>query len=154
RAHDLVLDATDNFETRYLINDACIKHQRPWIYSGVISAYGTTMNILPHETACLRCAFPNMPLPGTTETCDTVGCLNGILGVITGIAARETIKILLKSPNISRSIFTMDLWENTADRIELPPQPDCPACGQHIYEFLDTPSITNSISLCGRNAIQ
>jgi molybdopterin/thiamine biosynthesis adenylyltransferase len=154
RAHDLVLDATDNFETRYLINDACIKHQRPWIYSGVISAYGTTMNILPGETACLRCVFPDMPLPGTTETCDTVGVLNGIVGVITGIAATEAIKILLQSPNISRSIFTMDLWENTTDRIELPRQPDCPACGQHTYEFLDTLSATNSFSLCGRNAIQ
>jgi adenylyltransferase/sulfurtransferase len=154
RAHDLVLDATDNFETRYLINDACIKHQRPWIYSGVISAYGTTMNILPGESACLRCVFPDMPLPGTTETCDTVGVLNGIVGVITGIAATEAIKILLKSPNISRSIFTMDLWENTTDRIELPRQPDCPACGQHTYEFLDALSTTNSISLCGRNAIQ
>src|SRR5215472_677000 len=152
--HDLILDATDNFETRYLINDACVKHQRPWIYSGVISAYGTTMNILPGDTACLRCVFPDMPLPGTTATCDTVGVLNGIVGVITGIAATEALKILLKSSNVSRSIFTMDLWENTTDRIELPRQPDCPACGQHTYEFLNTLDPTNSTSLCGRNAIQ
>lgn len=152
--HDLILDATDNFETRYLINDACVKHQRPWIYSGVISAYGTTMNIIPGDTACLRCVFPDMPLPGTTATCDTVGVLNGIVGVITGIVATEAIKILLKSSQISRSIFTMDLWENTTDRIELPRQPDCPTCGQHRYEFLDTLNPTNSISLCGRNAIQ
>jgi molybdopterin-synthase adenylyltransferase len=154
REYDLILDATDNFETRYLINDACIKLQRPWIYSGVISAYGTTMNILPGETACLRCVFPDMPLPGTTPTCDTAGVLNGIVGVITGIAATEAIKILLHSEKISRSIFTMDLWENTADRIELPRQPDCPACSQHTYEFLDTLSTTNSTSLCGRNAVQ
>ena len=152
--HDLILDATDNFETRYLINDACVKHQRPWIYSGVISAYGTTMNILPGDTACLRCVFPDMPLPGTTATCDTVGVLNGIVGVITGIASTEAIKMLLKSAQTSRSIFTMDLWENTTDRIELPRQPDCPTCGQHQYEFLDALSTTNSISLCGRNAFQ
>lgn len=154
KEHDLVLDATDNFETRYLINDASVKHQHPWIYSGVISAYGTTMNIIPGDTACLRCVFPDMPLPGTTATCDTVGVLNGIVGVITGIAATEAIKILLKSPQTSRAIFTMDLWENTTDRIELPRQSDCPACGQHTYEFLDTLSPTNSISLCGHNAIQ
>src|SRR5436190_5730220 len=107
KEHDLVLDATDNFETRYLINDASVKHQHPWIYSGVISAYGTTMNIIPGDTACLRCVFPDMPLPGTTATCDTVGVLNGIVGVITGIAATEAIKILLKSPQTSRAIFTM-----------------------------------------------
>jgi molybdopterin-synthase adenylyltransferase len=154
RSHNLILDATDNFETRYLINDACVKQQRPWIYSGVISAYGTTMNIIPGDTACLRCVFPDMPLPGTTATCDTVGVLNGIVGVITGIAATEAIKILLKSDKVSRSIFTMDLWENTTDRIELPRQTDCPACGQHTYEFLDTFTTTHSTSLCGRNAIQ
>jgi len=112
------------------------------------------MNIIPGETACLRCVFPDMPLPGTTPTCDTAGVLNGIVGAITGIAATEALKILLKSTQISRAIVTMDLWENTVDRIELPRQPDCPACGQHIYEFLDTFSTTNSISLCGRNAIQ
>lgn len=154
QAHDLVLDATDNFETRYLINDACVKYQRPWIYSGVISAYGITMNILPGDTACLRCVFPDMPLPGTTATCDTVGVLNGIVGVITGIAATEAIKILLKSAKINRAMFTMDLWENTTEQIELPRQPDCPTCGEHSYEFLDALSTTNSISLCGRNAIQ
>ena len=86
RETDLVLDATDNFETRYLLNDVCIKYQRPWIYSGVIASYGVTMNILPGDTACLRCAFPEMPMPGTTPTCDTAGVLNGIVGAITGIA--------------------------------------------------------------------
>jgi adenylyltransferase/sulfurtransferase len=112
------------------------------------------MNILPGETACLRCVFPDMPLPGTTPTCDTVGVLNGIVGVITGIAATEALKILLKSAKTSRSLFTIDLWENTADQIELPRERDCLACGQHIYEFLDALSTTNTVSLCGRNAVQ
>ncbi len=151
---DLVLDATDNFETRYLINDVCIKHQRPWIYSGVIASYGVTMNIVPGDTPCLRCVFPEMPLPGTTPTCDTAGVLNGIVGAITGIASTEALKIVLKSEQISRAMVWMDLWENTCDRIELPRQPDCPACGQHHYEFLDSLTGTNSTSLCGRNAVQ
>jgi molybdopterin/thiamine biosynthesis adenylyltransferase len=154
RETDLVLDATDNFETRYLLNDVCIKYQRPWIYSGVIASYGVTMNILPGDTACLRCAFPDMPLPGTTPTCDTAGVLNGIVGAITGIASTEALKILLKSEKISRDMVWLDLWENTYDRIELPRQPDCPACGQHQYEFLDTFAGTSSTSLCGRNAVQ
>ncbi len=151
---DLVLDATDNFETRYLLNDVCIKYQRPWIYSGVIASYGVTMNILPGDTACLRCVFPEMPLPGTTATCDTAGILNGVVGAMTGIASTEALKILLKSEKISRDLVTLDLWENVFDRIELPRQPDCPACGQHQYEFLDTLTGTHSTSLCGRNAVQ
>ncbi len=151
---DLVLDATDNFETRYLLNDVCIKYARPWIYSGVISAYGVTMNILPGDTACLRCVFPDMPPPGTTPTCDTAGVLNGIVGAITGFASTEALKILLQSPNISRAMFWMDLWENTTERLELPRQPDCPACGQHSYEFLEALTGTQSTSLCGRDAVQ
>ncbi|MBV9229317.1 MAG: ThiF family adenylyltransferase [Chloroflexi bacterium] len=154
RDTDLVLDATDNFETRYLINDVCIKHHRPWIYSGVIASYGVTMNIIPDDTPCMRCVFPDMPLPGTSPTCDTAGVLNGIVGTITGIASTEALKILLKSEKVSRDMVWMDLWENTFDRIELPRQPDCPTCGQHKYEFLDSLSGTGSTSLCGRNAVQ
>lgn len=154
READLVVDATDNFETRYLINDVCNKYQRPWIYSGVIASYGVTMNIIPGDTPCLRCVFPEMPLPGTTLTCDTAGILNGIVGAICGIASTEALKILLKSEKISRAMLWMDLWENTTERIELPRQPDCPCCGQHHYEFLTSLSSPNSTSLCGRNAVQ
>ena len=151
---DLVLDATDNFATRYLLNDACVKHERPWIYSGVIASYGVTLNILPGETPCLRCIYPEMPLPGTTATCDTAGILNGIVGAITGVASTEALKILLKSDKVSRDMFWMDLWENTSERIELPHDPDCPACGQHHYEFLDLLTGTDTTSLCGRDAVQ
>jgi adenylyltransferase/sulfurtransferase len=151
---DLVLDATDNFETRYLLNDACIKYGRPWIYSGVIASYGVTMNILPGDTACLRCVYPEMPLPGTTATCDTAGILNGIVGAITGIVSTEALKILLKSDKVSRDMVWMDVWENTSERIELPRQPDCPACGQHNYAFLDSLDGRSTTSLCGRDAVQ
>ncbi len=151
---DLVLDATDNFETRYLLNDVCVKYGRPWIYSGVIASYGVTMNIVPGETPCLRCIFPEMPLPGTTATCDTAGVLNGIVGAISGVASTEALKLLLKSERVSRAMFWMDVWENTSERIELPRQPDCPTCGLHHYEFLDSLAGTSSTSLCGRNAVQ
>lgn len=154
RSVDLVLDATDNFETRYLLNDVCIKYQKPWIYSAVIASYGVTMNILPGDTPCLRCIFPEMPQPGTTPTCDTAGVLNGIVGAITGVASTEALKILLHSEKASRAMFWMDVWENTSERIELPRQPDCPTCGHHQYEFLDSLAGTASTSLCGRNAVQ
>src|SRR5881392_74483 len=151
---DLVLDATDNFETRYLLNDVCVKYARPWIYSAVIATYGVTMNIIPGDTPCLRCIFPEMPLPGTTPTCDTAGVLNGIVGAISGVATTEALKLLLQSDKVSRAMFWMDVWENTSERIELPRQPDCPTCGSHQYEFLDSLNGTSSASLCGRNAVQ
>ncbi len=152
---DLVMDGTDNFETRYLLNDACIKAGKPWIYSGVIASYGVTMNILPGDTACLRCVFPEMPLPGTTPTCDTAGVLNGIVGAVASIASTEALKILLgRAEKINRAMLWMDLWENTQDQMEIPRMPDCSACGQHHYEFLDDESLGQSASLCGRNAVQ
>jgi adenylyltransferase/sulfurtransferase len=151
---DLVLDGTDNFETRYLLNDACLKAGIPWIYSGVIAAYGVTMTILPRETACLRCVFPERPLPGTTPTCDTAGVLNGIVGVVSGMAATEALKLLVGSPQLVRGLTWIDLWENTFDRVELPRQDDCPACGQAHYEYLDAPLDGGGTSLCGRNAVQ
>lgn len=154
RETDIVLDATDNFETRYLLNDVCIKYNRPWIYSGVVASYGVTMNIIPGDTPCLRCVFPELPLPGTTPTCDTAGVLNGIVGTITGLASTEALKILLKSNKISRAMTWVDVWENTFERIELPRQPECPACGQHSYEFLEAAHSSSSTSLCGRNAVQ
>src|SRR6266480_5074638 len=151
---DLVIDAIDNFETRYLLNDVSVKYSRPWIYSGVIASYGVTMNIIPGDTPCLRCIFPDMPVPGTTPTCDTAGVLNGIVGAIAGVASTEAIKLLLKSEKMSRSMFWMDVWENTSERIELPRQEDCPACGQYHFEFLDELSGSSSTSLCGRDAVQ
>ncbi|GCE27992.1 thiamine/molybdopterin biosynthesis protein MoeB [Dictyobacter alpinus] len=153
RETDLILDATDNFETRYILNDACVKHQKPWIYSGVIAAYGVTMNIIPGQTACLRCAFPELPPPGATPTCDTAGVLNGIVGAITGIVSTEALKIVLNSDKVSRDMTWLDLWENTFERIEIPRQPDCPACGEQRFTFLDARG-TSSTSLCGRNAVQ
>jgi molybdopterin-synthase adenylyltransferase len=151
---NLVLDATDNFETRYLLNDACVKYGRPWIYSAVIASYGVTMNIIPGDTPCLRCIFPEIPLPGTTPTCDTAGVLNGIVGAIASVASTEALKLLLQSDKVSRDMFWMDVWENTSERIELPRQPNCPTCGLHQYEFLDSLNGTSSASLCGRNAVQ
>jgi adenylyltransferase/sulfurtransferase len=150
----LIMDGTDNFETRYLINDLSVKSGVPWIYSGVIAAYGVTMTVLPHDTACLRCVFPDRPLPGTTPTCDTAGVLNGIVGVIAGMASTEALKFLVGSPQLVRGMTWVDLWENTFDQLEVPRQPDCPACGHGDYSFLEADDASEGTTLCGRNAVQ
>ncbi|HZC05858.1 MAG TPA: ThiF family adenylyltransferase [Ktedonobacterales bacterium] len=151
---DLALDGTDNFEARYLLNDASLKLGIPWIYSGVIAAYGVSMTILPHQSACLRCAFPERPLPGTTPTCDTAGILNGIVAAIGGVSSTEALKLLVGSDRLARGLYWMDLWENIAERIELPRQEDCPACGLGEYEYLDVALSEETATLCGRNAVQ
>jgi adenylyltransferase/sulfurtransferase len=151
---DVALDGSDNFETRYLLNDASLKLKVPWIYSGVIAAYGVTMTVLPGDTACLRCVFPDRPLPGTTPTCDTAGVLNGIVGVIAGLASTEALKLLVGSDRLVRGMTWVDLWENTFERIELPRQADCPACGRAEYEYLEAPIDEGGTTLCGRNAVQ
>lgn len=151
---DLALDGTDNFEARYLLNDACLQLGIPWIYNGVIAAYGVTMTVRPRETACLRCAFPERPLPGTTPTCDTAGILNGIVAAIGGISATEALKLLMGSEKQARGLYWLDLWENTSERIELARQEDCPACGLGDYEYLDAALTEESATLCGRNAVQ
>lgn len=151
---DLVMDGTDNFETRYLLNDASVRERVPWIYSGVIASYGVTMNVLPGDTACLRCVFPERPLPGTTPTCDTAGVLNGIVGAVAGMASTEALKILVGSDRVVRGMTWIDLWENTFDRLEVPRQPDCPTCGRGEYEYLEAEDVSQGTTLCGRNAVQ
>jgi molybdopterin/thiamine biosynthesis adenylyltransferase len=151
---DLALDGSDNFETRYLLNDACVKLGKPWIYSGVIAAYGVSMTVLPGDTACLRCVFPDRPLPGTTPTCDTAGIINGIVAAIGGVTSTEALKALAGSDRLARGLFWMDLWENTAERMELPRQPDCVTCDQREYEYLDAALAEDTATLCGRNAVQ
>ena len=151
---DVVLDGTDNFETRYLINDVCVRAGVPWIYSGVIASYGVTMTVLPGDTACLRCVFPERPLPGTLPTCDTAGVLNGIVGVIAGVAATEALKLLVGSDALVRGMTWIDLWENTFDRLEVPRHDACPTCALHQYEYLEATDGDGGTTLCGRNAVQ
>ena len=110
---DVILDGTDNFETRFLINDAAVKLGLPWVYGGCVGAEGQTMTILPGETACLRCLMPECPAPGSTPTCDVAGILGPIVGLIASIEAGEAIKILSGNrAAISRSLTVVDLWQN------------------------------------------
>ncbi len=151
---DLVLDGTDNFETRYLINDACVKHRIPWIYGGAVASYGMSMTIIPYQTPCLRCLFAQAPAPGTTPTCDTVGILASVPAVIGAIEAGEAIKVLAGKGRLNQGLIHIDLWENTYEVFQVSRKEDCPTCGQGQFEFLEAKEGSMVTSLCGRNSVQ
>ncbi len=151
----LVMDGTDNFETRYIVNDACIKHNIPWIYTGAVSSYGMSQTIIPGQTACLRCLFPDLPPPGASPTCDTAGVVGPVVGVLAGISATEALKLLVGHGELNTGIIHIDLWDISLEQFAgSGPRADCVACGQHRYEFLEQERGSTSISLCGRNAVQ
>jgi molybdopterin-synthase adenylyltransferase len=153
---DLIIDGSDNFELRYLLNDAAVKSGKPWIYGGVISTHGMTMVIRPGETPCLRCIFPDAPAPGDAPTCDTAGVLGPAVAMVAAIQSTEAIKFLSGSvDSLSRSLTMLDVWELTFRQIELgEPDPDCPTCGRHQFDFLDRQSPRQTTDLCGSDSIQ
>lgn len=153
---DLVLDGTDNFQIRYLINDACVKLNKPWIYGAAVSSYGTTMTIFPHETPCLRCIFEDMPAAGSAPTCDTAGVIQPIISSISAIQTTEALKILTGSRDkLHKSLVQIDVWNNDWRKIKLgKPNEDCETCAKHNFEFLDAVTDEFSAVLCGRNAVQ
>jgi molybdopterin-synthase adenylyltransferase len=156
REVDLVLDGTDNFQIRYLINDACVKLGKTWIYGAAVSSYGTTMTIFPNETPCLRCIFEEIPSAGSSPTCDTVGVIQPIISSISAIQTTEAIKILTNNTDkLHRSLIQIDVWQNDWRKIKLgEPNTDCKACSKRSFEFLDAESGEFSAVLCGRNAVQ
>jgi adenylyltransferase/sulfurtransferase len=155
---DAVVDGTDNFEVRFLINDFAVKHQLPWVYGGCVGAEGQSMTILPGETPCLRCLMQECPPPGTTPTCDTAGILGPIVGVIASIEAIEAIKILSGNRQaISRCLTVVELWDNRVRQVDvasLREQVDCPACKRGELPWLTGKAGIESAVLCGRNAVQ
>jgi molybdopterin/thiamine biosynthesis adenylyltransferase len=153
---DLVLDGTDNFETRYLINDYAVERQIPWIYSAAVGSYGVTLNVLPGATACLACIFPDSPR-GMVETCETSGILNSAVNLVASIAATEAIKFTVggeQAPTLRRTLLSFDVWTN--DRAEISaakPRPGCRACGQRDFIHLAGEGRPH-ITLCGRDSVQ
>ncbi|HEV8592301.1 MAG TPA: ThiF family adenylyltransferase [Pyrinomonadaceae bacterium] len=154
--HDVVIDGTDNFQVRYLLNDACIKHGIPWIYGAAVSSYGTSMTILPGKTPCLRCVFEEMPDAGSSPTCDTAGVIMPIIASISAVQVSEALKILVgRLDDLHRSILQIDIWQNDWRKIKLSgPNPECKTCGKREFEFLDAGSQEFSAILCGRDAVQ
>ncbi|GGG80633.1 ThiF family adenylyltransferase [Edaphobacter dinghuensis] len=156
---DLILDATDNFETRYLINDYAVQQSKPWVYAAAIGAYAATMNILPGSaspdpTACLACIFPKPPT-GPVETCDTSGILATAVNLAASIQVTEALKFLTGQSNLMRrSLLSFDLWTNERSEISTrQPNPDCIVCGQRVFSHLAGEGRPH-ITLCGRNSVQ
>jgi len=154
----LVLDATDNFQVRYLINDVCVKHRIPWIYGGAVSATGTFTVIRPGETPCLRCLFPDAPKPGEMPTCDTAGVIGPIIHVVASYQAAEALKLLVgDTGSLNPHLEHFDLWHNRHQQIRVSQarRPDCPTCGQQQFPFLHPDSPEGlAVSLCGRETVQ
>jgi adenylyltransferase/sulfurtransferase len=153
---DLILDGTDNFETRYLINDYAIVNAKPWIYSAAVGSYAVTLNVLPGQSACLACIFPASPR-GMVETCETSGILNSAVNLVASIAVTEALKLLVagpEAPELRRTLLSFDLWSNEHAEISgAQPRPGCRACGERDFIHLAGEGRPH-ITLCGRNSVQ
>jgi hypothetical protein len=155
---DAIVDGTDNFETRFLVNDFAVQEKVPWVYGGCVGAEGQTMTILPGDTPCLRCLMQECPPPGTTPTCDTAGILGPIVGMVASIEAIEAIKILSGNrQSVSRKLTVIELWDAHLHQVDisaLREQVDCPACRRGEFPWLSGKEGSQTAVLCGRNAVQ
>lgn len=151
---DLILDGTDNFETRYLLNDYAVSRGLPWIYAAAVGSYAVTLNVLPGETACLACVFPESPR-GTVETCETAGILNTAVNLVGSIAASEALKYLVGARDkMRRTLLSWDVWFNERAEISASlPRPGCTCCGEREFPHLKGEG-RPQITLCGRNSVQ
>lgn len=153
---DVVLDGTDNFATRYLINDACVKHEVNWIYGAAVGSYGVTMTIRPHVTPCLRCVFPEAPAAASAPTCDTAGVIMPIINVVAATQVAEALKLLSgQIGDLHGSLMQFDVWRNEWRRIALKERaPECSTCVLHRFTSLDAGDRDFAAILCGRHAVQ
>lgn len=154
REAEIVLDATDNFETRYLLNDYAVEQGKPWIYAAAVGAYAVTMNIVPGETACLACIFPEAP-GGAVETCDTAGILNTAVNLAASIEVTEAVKWIVGARDkMRRTLLSCDVWNNEWSEVAAGmPRADCAVCGQRDFARLRGEGRPH-ITLCGRNSVQ
>lgn len=153
---DVVIDGTDNFATRYLINDACVKLGMNWIYGAAVGSYGVTMTIRPKVTPCLRCVFPETPAAATAPTCDTAGVIMPIINIVAAIQVSEALKLLTgNEEDLHGSLMQFDVWRNDWRRISIgQPVQNCPTCSLGRFETLQPESSEVAAVLCGRHAVQ
>jgi molybdopterin/thiamine biosynthesis adenylyltransferase len=152
---DVVIDGTDNFATRYLVNDACVKHEINWIYGAAVGSYGVTMTVRPHQTACLRCIFEEAPPAASAPTCDTSGVIMPIINIVSAVQVSEALKLITgHTEDLHGSLMQFDVWRNEWRRIGTGARrKDCPTCGLALYETLSG-SAEGAAVLCGRDAVQ
>lgn len=153
---DLAIDGTDNFQIRYLLNDAAVKLGKNWIYGAAVAGYGTTMTIRPGSSPCLRCIFEEIPAAGSAPTCDTAGVIQPIIASISAIQTTEALKILTGNlDKLHGALVQVDIWQNDWRKIRLgSPLADCECCGKRNFEFLNAETSEFFTTLCGRDAVQ
>jgi molybdopterin-synthase adenylyltransferase len=153
---DVILDGTDNFETRYLLNDYAVKNSLPWVYAAAVGSYGVTLNVQPGRSACLSCIFPDTPR-GMVETCETSGILNSAVNLVASIAATEAMKLLIggkAAERLRKTLWSFDVWKNEhAEIAASSPRPGCLACGERDFVHLAGEGRPH-ITMCGRNSVQ
>lgn len=155
----VIVDGTDNFETRYLINDLAVKHGVPWVYGAAVGMSGMSMTIVPGVTPCLRCAFEEPPEAGSaaaSATCDTVGVFSPVTAIVGSVQAGEALKILAgRADAVAPGLLTIDGWSGAMRRVDLATaRPDCPCCGRREFPFLSGERGSASVTLCGRGSVQ
>ena len=159
RGFPLILDGTDNFETRFLLNDVAVHLNVPWIYAAVVASYGVTLTVRPGETACLACALESenengAPAAGSEDTCDTIGVLGAAAGVIASIEAAEAIKLLTgKSQSAGGRLTSVDVWSGKFQSVRVARNPQCRACAQHDFRYLEGEAQPH-LTMCGRDSVQ
>jgi molybdopterin-synthase adenylyltransferase len=151
---DVILDGTDNFETRYLINDFAVSCGIPWIYGAAVGSYGLAMPVIPERTACLRCVYPDPPA-GAQPTCETAGVLNAVISAVASLQVADALKMLSGHMELVRArITTIDIWSGDIRQVASPGRdPECPTCGLRQFPFLEVAEYP-PVALCGRNAVQ
>lgn len=154
---DIILDATDNFETRFMMNDLAVKHQIPWIYGACVGSYGMTYTVIPDETPCFHCLMNQFQPNNQTETCDTVGIISPTVQIVTAEQVAETLKYLVGAKEqMRKEVFSFDVWKNEYVMLKVNKlkRTDCPTCGTKVFPYLQQKHLTKTEALCGRNTVQ
>ncbi|MEW6267473.1 MAG: ThiF family adenylyltransferase [Thermodesulfobacteriota bacterium] len=151
---DIVLDGTDNFETRYLLNDAAIQESKPWVYGGVLGTDGMVMAVRPGQGPCLRCLIAEPPEAGQLPTCETQGVLNTAVTWVAALQVTEAFKILLGDHTAESRLHALDIWRGSVTSIGVKRSEDCVCCGRRRFEFLNSERGSSATVFCGRNAVQ
>ncbi len=151
---DVVIDGTDNLETRYLLNDAAVRCAKPWVYGGIMGTGGTAMAVLPGAGPCLRCIFPEPPDPGLLPTCDTRGVLNTAVVWVAAFQVTETLRILTGDLDRGFNLTAFDIWRGETQGVEMKRNESCVCCVKECFEFLEGERGSLSTVFCGRNAVQ
>lgn len=153
----VVLDATDNFATRYLVNDACVQAGIPWVYGGVLGSAGMMLVVRPGQGPCLRCLFPEMPEAGSAPSCDTAGVLGPAPAAVASLQAAAALRLLVERDRDAAqaaSLVAVDVWDLGFRTIEVQRDPACPCCGERRFPFLEAPEAGLVVkSLCGQEAV-